>query len=429
VNRLWIVAVFCTSALAQQVTREHPCPDGRRMEGDYERDYACVPNSETAKATVNPLKTTAPTVNKLQSATWESDFGFEDELYPSFILTMGGRAIKNPDPVHFFGDPLGHARVTIHPTIPSAKVHVEIQVEGFTSVSSLDTVLGDAGQTYVVAPVLRWNYSRLQSVDQSIPATVTFKVSVNGLVGQETRPVRVRSVNDVPFYAITPDGKQTDLSFLFAGFVNESHPFVQTLLQEALQYKAVDSFVGYQSGSDAVRMQVFALWNVLQRRGVHYSSITTASAASTTGHVQSQAVRFIDQSIATQQANCVDGSVLFASLMYKIGIMPVLVVKPGHMFVGYYLDKDRKQFEFLETTKLGSGPQPGLLKDVAFSPILHPVAGSASFREFIDAVNFATNVYSKEVAPAVEAHKPHYLVIDVAKAREVGINAIPHKAN
>jgi hypothetical protein len=48
---------------------------------------------------------------------------------------------------------------------------------------------------------------------------------------------------------------------------------------------------------------------------------------------------------------------------------------------------------------------------------------------FLDAVNFATNVHTKEVAPAVEAHKPHYLVIDVAKAREVGINAIPHKAN
>jgi hypothetical protein len=52
------------------------------------------------------------------------------------------------------------------------------------------------------------------------------------------------------------------------------------------------------------------------------------------------------------------GSVLFASLMYKIGIMPVLVVKPGHMFVGYYLDKDRKQFEFLETTNWAQDHSP-----------------------------------------------------------------------
>lgn len=383
-KRLWIAAVFCATALAQQAT------------------------------------------NGVQGATWTSEFGFENELFPSFVLITGGRVIKNPDSSHLFGDPLGLARVTIKPTVANARVHVDVQVEGYTEVSSLDATLGGAGQQYALAPILRWDYSRLEKVDQSIPANVTYKVTVNNTIGTETRPIRIRSINDVPFEIDTPNGKQNDLSFLFAGYVNESHPFVETVLQEALQYHAVNSFVGYQSGPDAVRMQVFALWNVLQRRNLHYSSITTASAASSTGHVHSQAVRFIDESISSQQANCVDGSVLFASLMYKIGIRPLLVLKPGHMFVGYYLDPQHKTFEFLETTKLGAGHQPTLMKNVAFSPVLHPAQGSESYRQFIEAVQFGTNAYTQEVAPAIQQHKPHYLLIDVAKARQAGVNAIPH---
>ena len=231
-------------------------------------------------------------------------------------------------------------------------------------------------------------------------------------------------MNDAPFAVVRPDGKVEDLSFLFAGYVNESHPFVQTVLQRALQYHAVNAFVGYQRGPQEVRLQVFALWNVLQRDHIHYSSITTPSAASPSGHVYSQAVRFIDQSIESQQANCVDGSVLFASLLYKIGIDPILIQKPGHMFVGYFLQEGHKQPEFLETTILGAGHQPGSM-NIAFSPVLHPVQGSESWNQFAQAIQVATNTFNQEVLPGLQQHKPQYRIIDIAKARQAGVNSIP----
>ena len=234
-----------------------------------------------------------------------------------------------------------------------------IQIDGFAAASEIDVTLPEAGQVYNVLPPLRYDFQRLAALDQSVPANATYAVTVNGTdLGQQTLPIRIRSANDVPFLAQGPDGKPQDLTVLFAAYVNESHPFVDKVLQQALNYHAVNRFVGYQQGPDMVRLQVFAVWNVLQRNHIHYSSVTTPSAASPSGHVYSQAVRFIDQSIVSQQANCVDGSVLFASLMYKIGIQPVLVHKPGHMFVGYYLDEGHKQVEFLETTMLGAGHQP-----------------------------------------------------------------------
>ena len=104
---------------------------------------------------------------------------------------------------------------------------------------------------------------------------------------------------------------------------------------------------------------MFAVWNVLQRIGVKYSSITQPSGSSDT--IMSQHVRFLDEAYSNSQANCVDGTVLFASVLYKLGIWPVLILRPGHMFLGFYPDESSYQrhqnLACLETTLIGN---PGL---------------------------------------------------------------------
>jgi hypothetical protein len=358
-------------------------------------------------------------------AGWKPHFENDNELFPSVVLAMSGRKFNTRPDSRMLGDPIGMAGILIRSSVPNAHTHVVIQIDGFSAASDIDVTLPAAGQLYNVMPTMRYDFQRLAALDQSVPANVSYSVSVNGTdLGKETLPIRVRSVNDVPFLAQGPDGKSQDLSVLFAAYVDESHPFVDRVLQEALNYHAVNEFVGYQRGPDAVRLQVFALWNVLQRRHIRYSSITTPSAASPSGHTYSQSVRFIDQSIASQQANCVDGSVLFASLLYKIGIQPVLVHKPGHMFVGYYLDAGRKQLEFLETTMLGAGSQPSAM-NIGFSTTLHPVQGSESWKQFIQAVEIGDKTFNTEVQPALQQHTLGYSVIDIAKARQAGINSIP----
>jgi hypothetical protein len=356
---------------------------------------------------------------------WKPFFENDGELFPSIVLAMSGRKFNSSPESYILGDTIGMAGVAIKAASANARAHVVIEIDGFAKASEIDVALPVAGQQYNVLPTLRYDFQRLATLDQSAPTNVTYSVSVNGVdLGQQTLPIRVRSVNDVPYLVRRPDGKTQDMTALFAAFVDESHPFVDRVLQEALNYHAVNAFLGYQRGPEEVRMQVFAIWNVLQRRHLHYSSITTPSAASPTQHVYSQAVRFIDQSVAAQQANCVDGSVLFASILYKIGIQPVLVNLPGHMFVGYYLDAGHKQIEFLETTLLGSGSQPGPM-NIAFSPLLHPVQGSESWRQFMQAVQVADGEFNSQVQPALQQHKPGYVVIDVAKVRQLGINSIP----
>ena len=86
-------------------------------------------------------------------------------------------------------------------------------------------------------------------------------------------------------------------------------------------------------------------------RDVRYSSITATSVKAQT--VASQHVRLIEESLNNSQANCVDGSVLLASALRKIGIEPFLVLVPGHCYVGFYVDEKKENMLAIETTMLG----------------------------------------------------------------------------
>jgi hypothetical protein len=79
--------------------------------------------------------------------------------------------------------------------------------------------------------------------------------------------------------------------------------------------------------------------------------------------VTSQHVRSFEEALASGQANCVDGTVLFASLLRKIGIDVQLVLVPGHMFLSYFLQPNQQQRQALETTVLGTTQLSGLPED------------------------------------------------------------------
>jgi hypothetical protein len=346
-------------------------------------------------------------------ASWDAKFEFDRELYPSYILTVSGPRENADAPKNYIGDPAGIAEIWITSSVPNAKVHVDISIDGWASPSELDATLTKAETRYRLAPYIRYDFVQLARTNQSYPAMIKYAVSVNGVdLGWDQIQIRIRSVNDVPFYVESDlTGEPQDLSGIFAGFVNESHPAVQQILREALDLRAVQRFVGYTENPADTSIQAFAIWYALQRRRVRYSNVTTPSAASPSGQVLSQAVRFIDESIDSQQANCVDGSVLFASVLYKIGIHPILVRMPEHMFVGYWLNEEHNAYEFLETTLLGEGRQPGSLKE--------------SFNRFGQAVQFANKKFSEDVQPAIEKNEPGYMLIDIAEIRKLGINAIP----
>jgi hypothetical protein len=70
-----------------------------------------------------------------------------------------------------------------------------------------------------------------------------------------------------------------------------------------------------------------------------------------------QRTRLPAEVLASTNAQCLEGTLLFATLLESIGIKPIIVVVPGHAFVGWKTvaaDGTGGKPLFLETTMVGN---------------------------------------------------------------------------
>lgn len=295
---------------------------------------------------------------ELKPGEWQPLFEVGESIYPSFVIstaTLKGGLWEDNDTQHL-GDSWGVIGIAVRGTTDNCPVWVEISGEGFIKPSAFTGSLIDKDTVYCVYPDIKYDYDKLLGVKQTVPEMVSFKVRI----GTKSYPVRtirvqVRPVNECVSYFVDSSGASNDVSYLFAAYVNENHPFISQILKEAIQSGKIDSFDGYagDADTDAVRAQIEAVWKALQDRGIRYSAMP-ASADDDDPFIGTQYVRLLGESINYAQANCVDGSVLMASIFRKLGLDVSLVELPDHMFINVALDKDGKENVFIETTELGS---------------------------------------------------------------------------
>jgi hypothetical protein len=92
-----------------------------------------------------------------------------------------------------------------------------------------------------------------------------------------------------------------------------------------------------------------ALYEALKKRKLEYDNDTLELHHAANDYAQK--VRLPAKSLAENAANCLDGSVLFASLLVSAGIEPVILLVPGHAVVGWKEDAGSGlRYRFLETT-------------------------------------------------------------------------------
>ncbi len=286
--------------------------------------------------------------------------GWDQQLFSSYLVATATVRLPAEDQVEddtddesaveVLGDRQGVLGIEVTSPEAGATIVVTVMANAIMEESTFEGTLDEEGGVYRIFPRIRYKYDVLSKNRQSVPLEATFNVELAGEeLDTKTVTLTLRSINDCPYSVTNQDGEVKDISFMFAAYVNEQHPFVDKLLREALDQGVVDSFTGYQSGDPAeVYRQVFALWNALCERDVRYSNITSEAAANET--VSSQHVRLVDESINNGQANCVDGSVLLASLLRKIDIEPYLIYIPGHCYLAFNLDAEGKQMVAVETT-------------------------------------------------------------------------------
>lgn len=298
-------------------------------------------------------------ISVFRYASFNSGFEIVDDLggniFPSAILSVAttDAQVIVPSDSLYVGNPKSCIAVRVRSQKAFSRVRIEVAETPFFSRSVSEFILNKPHTDYTVYPDIIWNYEALRNNAQAEPISVAVEVEMNKKpLGQRVRTFSVRSINECLLGYVANGTQFHNTSIFFAAYVNEENPMIDRLLREALNTRIVNRFLGYQStAKGAVDKQVYALWNVLQKRNFRYSSVSNTSLSSNV--VFSQRVRTFDDALESSQINCVDGSVLFASLLRAINIEPILVRTPGHMFVGYYTDSSRKDMNFLETTMIG----------------------------------------------------------------------------
>lgn len=381
-------------------------------------------------ATAVALLLSLATLGGRASDAWKPSADMGDELFPAFIVataTVSPPKDKDhkPDPL-FLGEEDGLLGITIKSPKAGAKVKVVVKANALLDASEVEVTLPKAATTYEVFPKINWKYDALVRVKQTAPVNIVFDVTVDGAsAGNKTKTMRVRPVNDCPYYVDRGEGQAgEDLGWMFAAYVNEDHPWIDQLLKEALATKIVESFDGYQSNDpQQVYLQVFAIWHVLQKRGFKYSDVTTTAAGSET--VQSQHVRFLDDSVKGGMANCVDGTVLFASILRKISIEPHLVLVPGHMYLAFDLDAEGKTSSGLETTMMGQDDLKDFDKVKGIADDMRAEhKQDASWQTFEAAIDAGTDDLNKNARKFEAGKESDYQLISIAVARKIGIMPI-----
>ena len=100
---------------------------------------------------------------------------------------------------------------------------------------------------------------------------------------------------------------------------------------------------------EVVSIQLSAIYRTIQKNGMNYVNAHISFAP---GH--SQRVKRPCDTIKLKGGNCIDGSVLFASCFEAIGFEPIIVIVPGHAFVGVKSWSDSDRYFFIETTMVSS---------------------------------------------------------------------------
>lgn len=149
---------------------------------------------------------------------------------------------------------------------------------------------------------------------------------------------RAELVNELRFSA----GVRPTLSkSLLAAFVRPNHPEIAKIAEEASLIRssrgAPAAFSAFQKEDPLVAardadLTVDVIYEALAARGITYSEPPPGWDYSTAG----QRVRDHGRVSRAGLGTCMDTTVLLAAALEHVGLLPILVLVPGHIFVGYW---------------------------------------------------------------------------------------------
>jgi len=205
---------------------------------------------------------------------------------------------------------------------------------------------------------LRWNLDALRNLEVDLTLSLNIRVEYEG----------DKSIDPFPVKITLKPAEQIEhgypLGINFATLIDSQHPWIKKLINDIPKHKKwSNNGIQLVGGGDdsAVVMSAFMIWEELVARKISYQNFTG-------GDFKSQRARRVSETLETGNGNCADGSILFASFFEAIGLNPVLVFGPKHVFIAIYLPS--KNIYYIETTKIGKNVSLDEYKKIPLDPIL-----------------------------------------------------------
>jgi tetratricopeptide (TPR) repeat protein len=235
------------------------------------------------------------------------------------------------------------------------KFRVEVEVPGVTE-RSANTLTVGAGEYSLkwANPPLKMDFD-LAKVRGPRPAQLALKITElakdgDKTVVDETLQIEILPRDYLPLRRKVGADSMVPTFGYMGAWLMSNDPAVEAFLTKAKERAPGRSFVGEQGPTIP---QVKALFDELKSRGVSYVMDPNVAA----DQVFVQRTRLPSEVLASTNAQCLEGTLLFATLFEAIGIKPIIVVVPGHAFVGWHtVAKDGTKGEplFVETTMVGN---------------------------------------------------------------------------
>lgn len=134
---------------------------------------------------------------------------------------------------------------------------------------------------------------------------------------------------------------------------------IERFVQQAKEFHPQRTLAGYQGSPQTVEEmerisgeQCKALFQALKLR-YNISYVDSSISFGWYDRFKSQRIKLPSVTLQTGSANCIDSCVLIASALEHIGIDPIIVLVPGHAFLGWKTWVDSDVCSFLETTLIG----------------------------------------------------------------------------
>lgn len=278
--------------------------------------------------------------------TFKIQSGIDGDVFPAFANYA---SLQRPEQRKW-----GVVSVNVsNSTATEQRYRIAVRVPGWSDQEvQIVTLPAGGARTFVFAPSFLPRFYQNREI-----AAATARVNITDLAGNPvynaTVMVRMRAVEDM-FW-----GKGFKYAQFIASWVTPHDARVEQVLSRAKELTPGRRLPGYEEWKDAggqereTRLQAKAIYTSLQKQRLSYVKSSLTFGANTN---VSERIRTPRESIVASSANCIDAAVLFASAFENLGMEPVIVLVPGHSYVGVKAAENSNKYVYIDVALTGRVP-------------------------------------------------------------------------